>query len=135
MWSLKIWNTAQIFSFCFRCAWQHSYIWYYFKYLIKTVFDSNKQHLIPTEDVWKRSASLFAFNTFTQYIFWEVHYCTCRHFWMQAEGRTSRRWCTWGGHWWLEFSITVRSETGCVRCWMKRMRPWLLDRKKDVTVS
>ncbi len=65
---------------------------------------------------------------------------TCRHFWMQAEGQTSRRWCTWGGYWWQEFSITVRAE---VRAGMwkvldeemkERMRQWMLYKRRQKAV-
>lgn len=62
---------------------------------------------------------------------------TCRHFWMQAEGQTSRRWCTWGGYWWQEFSITVRSEVRAGTCKVldeemkERMRQWILDKRRQ----
>ncbi len=62
---------------------------------------------------------------------------TCRHFWMQAEGQTSRRWCTWGGYRWQEFSITVRSEVRA-GTWnvldqemKERMRQWILEKRRQ----
>lgn len=131
--TFKIWNMGQ--RLCFGLDVLEHFILFSkckYQYQITPCSHTHVQELF---------ISLLAFNTYTLHNkAYGNRYTTCRHFWMQAEGQTSRRWCTWGGHWWQEFSITVRSGVRAGKCYVleeemdKSMRQWILDKRRQKAV-